>query len=416
VSAPTEETVTIAEPRVHRGGSRGLLVLLGALSGLTPLSIDMYLPALPSLTRDLHTTSSATQLTLAALLVGLATGQLVAGPFSDRLGRRPPVLAGLAAFIVASIGCALAPNVTFLIGLRFLQGFAGAAAVVIARAVVRDLYEGIGAVKAFASLMLVTGTAPILAPILGAQVLRLTSWRGVFVVLAVAGALLLTAVWRALPETLEPDRRTDGGLVHTLRVFALLLRDPGFAIPTLAGGAGFAAMFAYIGGSPYVLQEGHGLSPQAYSAVFGVNAFVLIGLGQVSSRVVRRTGSRALLLTGAAISATGAVILLISTLADLRLVFVLLGLLLVAGAVGLASPNAMALALADHGDHAGAASALLGLTQFILGAVAAPLTGLGNASSGAPMAVTIAVASSVSLVAATACFVRARRPPVVGVS
>ncbi|MDT7550321.1 MAG: transporter, family, multidrug resistance protein [Actinomycetota bacterium] len=411
MTAPTEETVTFAEPLVHRGGSRALLVLLGALSGLTPLTVDMYLPALPSLTRDLHTTSSATQLTLAALLLGLATGQLVAGPFSDRLGRRPPVLVGLVAYVVASVGCALAPNVVLLIVLRFLQGFAGAAAVVIARAVVRDLYEGVAAARAFASLMLVTGTAPILAPILGAQVLRVTSWRGLFVVLAVAGIALLAVVWRALPETLEPDRRTDGGFVHTMQVFAMLLRDPGFVIPTLAGGAGFAAMFAYIGGSPYVLQEGHGLSPQAYSAVFGANAFVLIGLGQVSGRIVRRTGSRALLLAGAVMSATGAVILLIATLGDLRLAFVLLGLLLVAGAVGLSSPNAMALALADHGRTAGAASALLGLTQFILGAAAAPLTGLGDARSGVPMAITIAVASGVALACAIACFVRPRPSP-----
>jgi DHA1 family bicyclomycin/chloramphenicol resistance-like MFS transporter len=411
VTAPAEETVTFAEPRVHRGGSRALLVLLGALSGLTPLTVDMYLPALPSLTRDLHTTSSATQLTLAALLVGLATGQLVAGPFSDRLGRRPPVMVGLAAFIVASVGCGLAPSVDVLIVLRFVQGFAGAAAVVIARAVVRDLYEGAAAARAFASLMLVNGSAPILAPVVGAQVLRLTSWRGVFVVLAVAGAALLTAVWRGLPETLEPDRRTDGGLGHTMRVFAMLLRDPGFLIPTLAGGATFAALFAYIGGSPYVLQDGYGLSPQAYSAVFGANAVLLIGLGQVSSRLVQRLGSRRLLLAGTLMSAAGAGLVLVSTLADLPLAFVLLGLLLVAGSVGISSPNAMALALADHGRTAGAASALLGLTQFILGAAAAPLTGLGDARSGVPMAVTIVVAAGLALTCALATYLRPLRSP-----
>jgi DHA1 family bicyclomycin/chloramphenicol resistance-like MFS transporter len=402
---PTDDTLTTAEPRTHSGGSRRLLVLLGALTALTPLAVDMYLPALPSLTRDLATTSSAAQLTLAALLVGLASGQLLAGPMSDRLGRRPPVLAGLIGFVVASIGCALAPSVVVLVGLRFLQGFAGAAAVVVARAVVRDLYVGVDLARAFASLMLVMGAAPILAPVLGAQVLRLTSWRGVFVVLTVAGALLLTAVWRKLPETLPPERRNDGGLGHTLRVFAGLLRDPGFLVPSLAGGAGFAAMFAYIAGSPYVLQELHGLSPQAYSAVFGVNAASLILLSQVSSRVVARTGPATLLVTGATASVVGALVLVVTAVAELDLPVLLVGLFLVVGAVGLTAPNATALALAEHGRTAGAASALLGVLQFFLGAVAAPLSGLGGDRADPSMAVTIAVASVVAL----ACALLARR-------
>jgi DHA1 family bicyclomycin/chloramphenicol resistance-like MFS transporter len=394
---PTDDTLTTAEPRTHVGGSRRLLVLLGSLSALTPLAIDMYLPALPSLTQELRTTSSAAQLTLAALLVGLASGQLVAGPLSDRLGRRPPVLAGLIGFVIASVGCALAPSVAVLVGLRFLQGFAGAAAVVVARAVVRDLYVGVDLARAFASLMLVMGAAPILAPVLGAQVLRLTSWRGVFVVLMVAGALLLTAVWRKLPETLPPERRNDGGIGQTLRVFRGLLRDPGFLVPSLAGGAGFAAMFAYIAGSPYVLQELHGLSPQAYSAVFGLNAAMLILLSQVSSRVVARTGPAALLVTGATASVIGAAVLVVTAVAELDLPVLLVGLFLVVGAVGLTAPNATALALAEHGRTAGAASALLGVLQFFLGAVAAPLSGLGGDRADLSMAVTIAVAATIAL-------------------
>ena len=397
MTSATDVTVTTAEPRTHPGASRGLLILLGALTGLTPLAVDMYLPALPSLTRDLHSTSSAAQLTLAALLVGLASGQLLAGPLSDRLGRRPPVLVGLLGFVLASVGCAFAPNVGVLIGLRFLQGFAGSSAVVVARAVVRDLFTGVAAARAFASLMLVMGAAPILAPVIGAQVLRLTSWRGVFVVLAVAGALLLATTWRALPETLEPERRTAGGLAHTIRVFGGLLRDPGFLVPTLAGGAGFAAMFAYIAGSPYVLQELHGLSPQAYSGVFAMNAATLILLSQVSSRVVHRTGPGRLLLMGAVTSATGATLLVIAAAAQLALPFVLVGLVLVVGSVGLMSPNATALALAAHGRTAGAASALLGVLQYVLGAIAAPLTGLGGDRADLSMAVTIAAASSVAL-------------------
>jgi DHA1 family bicyclomycin/chloramphenicol resistance-like MFS transporter len=383
-------------------------VLLGALTGLTPLAVDMYLPALPSLTRDLSTSSSAAQLTLAALLVGLASGQLLAGPMSDRLGRRPPVLAGLAGFVVASIGCALAPSVAVLVGLRFLQGFAGAAAVVVARAVVRDLYVGVDLARAFASLMLVMGAAPVLAPVLGAQVLRLTGWRGVFVVLTVAGALLGVAVLRWLPETLPPERRNDGGLGHTLRVFAGLLHDRGFLIPSLAGSAGFAAMFAYIAGSPYVLQELHGLSPQAYSAVFGLNAAMLILLSQVSSRVVARTGPGALLVTGATASVVGAAVLVVTALARLDLPVLLVGLVLVVGSVGLIAPNATALALAEHGRTAGAASALLGVLQFFLGAVAAPFSGLGDERADLSMALTIAVGAVVALGCALAALRQTR--------
>lgn len=402
---PTDDTLTTAEPRTHSGGSRQLLVLLGALTALTPLAVDMYLPALPSLTRDLSTTSSAAQLTLAALLVGLASGQLLAGPMSDRLGRRPPVLAGLTGFVVASIGCALAPSVAVLVGLRFLQGFAGAAAVVVARAVVRDLYVGVDLARAFASLMLVMGAAPVLAPVLGAQVLRLTSWRGVFVLLTGAAVLLFVAVLRWLPETLPPERRSDGGLGHTLRVFGGLLRDPGFLVPSLAGSAGFAAMFAYIAGSPYVLQELHGLSPQAYSAVFGLNAAMLILLSQVSSRVVGRTGPGALLVTGASASVAGAAVLVVTAVAELGLPVLLVGLVLVVGSVGLMAPNATALALAEHGRTAGAASALLGVLQFFLGAVAAPLSGLGDDRADLSMALTIAAGS----VAALTCALLSRR-------
>ena len=404
-----DDTVTSAESRTHPGASRGLLVLLGALTGLTPLAVDMYLPALPSLTRDLHSSSSAAQLTLAALLVGLASGQLLAGPLSDRLGRRPPVLAGLAGFVLASVGCALAPSIGVLVALRFLQGFAGSSAVVVARAVVRDLYAGAAAARAFASLMLVMGAAPILAPVVGAQVLRLTTWRGVFVVLAVAGAALLVCTWRSLPETLEPDRRNDGGLGHTVRVFAGLLRDRGFLIPAVAGGAGFAAMFGYIAVSPYVLQELHGLSPQAYSGVFAANATALITLSQVSGRLVHRTGPARLLLAGAATSATGAAVLILAAAAELPLPFVLLGLLLVVGAVGLMAPNATALALADHGRTAGAASALVGVLQYVLGAVAAPLTGLGADRADLSLALTIAAASVLALGCALAVQTRASR-------
>ncbi len=404
-SSPTLAEVSAGIPEPGLGATApvrrpGLLVLLGCLTGLTPLAVDMYLPALPSLTRDLQTTNSAAQLTLAALLLGLASGQLLAGPLSDRLGRRPPVLAGLSLFVLASLGCAFAPGIHALIVLRFVQGFTGAAAVVVARAIVRDLYSGVAVARAFASLMLVMGVAPVLAPVIGAQILRFTSWRGIFVVLAAAGLLLLAVCWRALPETLDPQNRHAGGLRATLGVFARLLRDRGFLLPTLAGAAGFAAMFAYIAGSPYVLQVIHGLSPQEYSLIFGSNAVLLITLSQVSGRIVHRTGPARLLLTGTSLSTAGALLLVLTAELDLGFPLVLLGLLLVVGSVGFTAPNATALALANHGRTAGAASALLGLLQFVFGAAAASLSGVGGERADLSMALTILGASLLALTCA----------------
>ena len=366
------------------------ILLLGAMTALTALSIDAYLPALPSLSRDLSAGSSLTQLTLTALLAGMAIGQLVLGPVSDRLGRRPPVFAGLIGFVVASLLCAAAPSIGALIALRFLQGASGASAVVVARAVVRDLHTGAAAARTYAALMLVLGVAPILAPIAGAQLLKVTSWRGVFLALAALGLLLLVATTRWLPETLPPERRHTGRWRTSLTVFRRLLADRTFMGYAVAGGLGFAAMFSYISGSPFVLQDVYGLSPQAFSGIFAMNASGLIFLSQVSARVVHRTGSRLLLLQGLTASAVGGLGLVTTVLAGAGLAGVLPSLFVVVAAVGLTSPNATALALAEHGRTAGAASALLGVVQYLLGAAAAPLVGLAGSDTAVPMALVIA--------------------------
>ncbi|HET7407104.1 MAG TPA: Bcr/CflA family multidrug efflux MFS transporter [Mycobacteriales bacterium] len=375
------------------------IILLGAMTAMTPMSIDAYLPALPSLSRDLSASSSVAQLTLTALLGGLAFGQLVIGPISDRVGRRPPVFAGLAGFVVASLLCAVAPSIEVLIALRFLQGASGAAAVVVARAVVRDLHGGTAAARVYAALMLVLGVAPIVAPIAGAQLLKVTSWRGVFVALALMGGLLLASTARWLPESLPAERRQPGRWRTTMTVFGHLLTDRQFTGYALAGGLGFAAMFAYISGSSFVLQDIYGLSPQAFSGVFAMNAAGLILLSQVSARTVHRTGPRPLLLLGLVLSATGGIGIVVSVLIGAGLAGVLPSLFVVVSAVGLTSPNATALALAEHGRTAGAASALVGVVQYVLGASAAPLVGLAGSHTAVPMAVTIAVAGAAGLAA-----------------
>ena len=294
--------VETEEPRApsHRPGrlTGQQIVILGALSAFGPLSLDMYLPGLPSLTRELGTSASAGQLTITGCMLGLGLGQLVAGPVSDTLGRRRPLLIGLAGYIAASLACAAAPSIAVLVVVRLIQGMAGGVGVVIARAVVRDLCEGAVAARMFSLLMAITGVAPVFAPLVGGQALAFTSWRGVFVILAVIGVPLLLVAVSGLPETLPVARRHGGGLRPTLRTFGRLLRDRRFSPYAFAFSLSFTAMFAYIAGSSFVLENIYGLSPQAFSVVFAVNSVGLIAMSQVGGRLVGRVGAARLLRRG----------------------------------------------------------------------------------------------------------------------
>jgi DHA1 family bicyclomycin/chloramphenicol resistance-like MFS transporter len=376
-----------------------LALLLGGLSAFGPLSLDMYLPGLPQLGRELDASASATQLTLTACLTGLALGQLVAGPLSDRLGRRRPLLAGVALYAGASLLCALSPSIAALIALRFVQGAAGAAGIVIGRAVVRDLYEGDAAARLFSSLMLVGGVAPILAPVIGGQLLHVTDWRGIFVVLAGLGAALLASAFFGLSESLPPERRNREGLAGTRRALRVLAADRRFAGYALTCGFVMGAMFAYIAGSPFVLQDIYGLSPQAYSLVFAANGIGIMAASYLSRSLIGRLRPAQLVQLGVAIAGLGAAWLLAAVLLDASVAFVLPALLLVVSPVGLVLPNATALALADHPSIAGAASALLGVAQFLIGAIAAPLVGLAGSHSALPLGFTVAA----MVLAAAAC-------------
>ena len=380
-----------------RSGRLRFLLVLGGLSAFGPLSIDMYLPALPTITAGFRTGAPQVQLTLTACVVGLALGQLLAGPLSDALGRRRPLAYGLTGYAVASVLCAVAPSVSALVGLRFLQGLGAATGIVIARAVVRDLYSGVAAARFFSTLMLVSGLAPILAPVLGGQLLHLTSWRGVFLVLAVFGAALLAASLLGLPETLPPERRRAGGLTSTVRAFGTLLADRAFVGYALSGGLVFAAMFAYISGSSFVLQDVYRLSPQAFSVVFAVNAVGIVLAGQVNGRLVGRVPARRLLAIGLLIAAGSGLLLVGAAVAGLGLPGLLPPLFLLVATVGLVSPNTTALALSTHPEAAGTASALLGTLQFVIGGVAAPLVGLGGTGSAVPMAAVMAGLAALGL-------------------
>lgn len=389
-----EREPAVSKPEITFGQNRGLILLLAALSSFGPLSIDMYLPGLPDLRSELGTSASQTQLTLSACLIGLAAGQLLAGPLSDARGRRGPLLIGLVGYAVGSLLCAFAPSVGVLIGLRFLQGFAGSAGLVISRAVVRDLTTGKSAAALFSLLMLVNGAAPVLAPILGGQLLRYTSWRGVFLVLAVIGAVLFILTMLTLPETSRPEDRQSGGLAATLTTFRQLLADRAFMGFAVSAGLAIGAMFTYISGSTFVLQEIYGVSPQVFSVLFGINALGLMAAGYINRRLVDRTPLSRLLFAGLCQSAVGGLLLLGAILSGhAGLQIVLPAFFMIVASLGFILPNATALALANHPRIAGTASALIGLTQYGIGAAAAPLAGIAGEGTALPMALTIAVLS-----------------------
>jgi DHA1 family bicyclomycin/chloramphenicol resistance-like MFS transporter len=382
-------------------------VLLGALTTFGPLSMDLYLPGLPALGDDLSASASAAQLTITACMAGLALGQLLAGPISDALGRRRPMIAGVLLFATASGLCAFAPSIWTLLGLRLVQGMAGAAGISIARAMVRDITSGGAATaRVFAMLMLVTGIAPLLAPLLGGLLLHVTDWRGVFAVLAGIGALLLLAAVLRLPETLPPSARRVGGTSASLGAMGVLLRDRAFVAYALCVGLAFATLTIYLAGSSYLLEDVHGLTPALFGLVFAVNAAGMILNAQLSARLVQRLGPSTLLGFGLATGAVAAVVFLIATLAGAGLVILLPCLFVLVGSRGMVGPNAQALALTEHPKSAGTASGLMGVCQFGIAALAAPLAGLGGATATKPMAFALA-ASALAAIGVLALSVRA---------
>lgn len=354
-----------------------LVLVLGSLIAIGPLTIDLYLPALPAIQADLATTATAVQATLTGTLVGLGLGQVLVGPLSDAFGRRRPLLLGLAVHVAASLLCAVAPTVAVLTGLRVLQGVGMAAAAVVALAVVRDLFSGAAFARLLSRLLLVMGAAPVLAPTLGSGLLYWSRWQGVFVALAGFGALLMVVAATGLPETLPAGRRRRSSPAGVLRTYAGLVRDRRFVSLAVVAGLTAGAVFGFVAGSPFVLQEQYGLSEQQFGLAFGLGAAGLITGTQVNARLLRRYRPDQLLTAG----------LMAGSVAGLGLVWsaatgagalpgLLVPLCLVLLAVGFVMPNAAAVAMSDHGEAAGTAAALLGAIQFGLGALTAPLVGV----------------------------------------
>lgn len=377
-------------------------LILGTLTALGPLSIDMYLPALPAIQRSLHTSASLTQLTLSAFFLGLGLGQLAYGPLTDRYGRKPPLYVGLAIYTLASLLCAVAPNVESLIAGRFLQAVGGAAGQVVTRAAVRDRYVGSEAAQLLSRLMLVMGLAPILAPVFGGWVLLVGSWRMLFALLAVCGTACLAMMVAFLPETsVTRTERIDARAIgHNLRE---LVTDRVFMASSLTQAFASAGMFAYIAGSPFVMIEYFGVSPQRFSVLFGSNAFGLIVGSQINHRLLAtRTPARVLRGSTTVIALAGLGLLVAaSTLGHQGFVPVAMLLFAYVASIGFVGSNATAIAMEAQGHRAGVASALLGAISFLVAAGASSLVGVFNDGTPRPMAALMALCGCASWTAAS---------------
>jgi DHA1 family bicyclomycin/chloramphenicol resistance-like MFS transporter len=382
-----------------------LVLVLGALSAIGPLTIDTYLPALPELTTELGATDSQAQLTITGLLLGLGLGQLIIGPLSDAVGRRKPLLIGLAAHGLMSVLCALAPSIAILSITRTLQGLAGAAVAVVAMAVVRDLFSGIKAAQLLSRLILVLGVAPILAPSLGSALLKVTSWQGIFVVLAVAAVLMFALAFFALPETLPVSRRQPARVRSSLHSYRVLFTDRLFVVMVLVAGLMFATLFAYISGAPFVLQGIYGLSPQQFGLAFSANAVGMIVMTQLNPLLLRRYSPVQILGVSILVALIGSIVLLTFAVTNFGgLLGFMVPLFFIVSAAGLSFPNAPAIALNRHGEAAGTAAALLGAAQFMIGGFIAPLVGVFADGTTVPMAGVIL--STIGLAGVLFLFVR----------
>jgi DHA1 family bicyclomycin/chloramphenicol resistance-like MFS transporter len=373
-----------------------LLVILGALSAFGPLTTDVYLPALPDIARHFATPVASVQLTLTACVLGLAFGQVLIGPLSDTYGRRRPLLSGLAVFTLASVVCAVAPAVWVLDLGRVMQGLSGAAGLVIARAIVRDLYDGREAARFFSTLGAVISVGPVAAPAIGGAILLVIAWPGVFVFLGGVGAVLFVAVLVGTRETLPPQRRRPAGLRAALVTYRELLTHRRFMAYTLAAALAFAALFAYISASSFVYQHVFGVSPQVYGLLFGLNGLAILGSNVINGRLVRSHPPGMLLRRALRANATIGVLLAAAATGGLGAGAIIPLLFAFAGTMGFIMANAITLALEGERARAGSASAVFGFLQFAAGAGVAPLVGVAG-SSAVPMGIAMGAAGLTAL-------------------
>lgn len=373
-----------------------LILILGSLSAFGPLSMDMYLPALPAVTEDLHTTASFTQLSITTCLLGLAVGQLIFGPLSDFQGRRKLLLMTLVLFTLSSILCAVSSNIWLFVGFRFAQGCSAAAGIVISRAATRDIYSGKELTKFIALLAMVMGAAPILSPIIGGLILQWTNWQTIFYMLAIIGAIMFLAVYFLLPETLAEEKRTKGNIFAIVTSFGTLLKDRVFIGIAFSQSLISMGMFAYIAASPFVLQNIYDVSPQQFSFIFAFNGLGIVVMAQLAGRLAGTMDEAKLLFYGITQAVVGSVLLLVVTLMTLPLWHMMVALFLVVSSVGIVNTTSFSLAMNRQGERAGSASALLGILPFGGGAIVSPLVGIAGEFNAVPMGIVIFACSLLS--------------------
>src|SRR3954462_3334483 len=375
----------------------GTVVLITAIA---PLATDMYVPAFPLVGRDLDASATQVQLTLTTFFVGMALGQLVGGPFSDRVGRRRPLLTALAALVAASVVCAFSPTVPVMMAGRLVQGFTGGWAMVIARSVVVDLTDGARMVRAMNVVAAVAGTAPVVGPLLGALVLSVSHWRVSFCVVAALAAAMLAAAALAMPESLPVERRHAGGLGRVLGATGEVLSSRVFSGHLVVFAFSMGTTFAYVATSAYVLQSMNGLTPLQYSVDFAANAAGMTAAALLAARYAHRLPARVFAKVGlAATGVAGAVLAVGAVWFSMPLGVALVGFLVLMTAQGLVGPNAGALASAAVPDHPGTGSALLGFLQWVMAGLVAPLAGIGGGRTAVPMAAIVLALTATSLLA-----------------
>ena len=368
-----------------------LLLILGGLSAFGPLAIDLYLPAFPAIARSFITDTEHVQLSLAVYFVGLALGQVFYGPVADRFGRRKPLLFGIGVFSLASLACALAPTLEWLLVARFFQALGGCAGMVVNRAVVRDLCSPIESAKVFSKLMLVMGIAPILAPLAGGWLMLAGGWRSIFGFLMLFSAAFWLLVLLRLPETLPADGPRSQ-LSSALGRYGRLLREPEFMFHALTGGMAMAGMFAYIAGSPFVFIQLYGVPAEHYGWLFGINSAGFILAAQFNSRFLRRRTPLQLLRTTTVLFMFSTLALPLIALAQTESLWPLMVPLFFCMAIlALVVPNSSACALAGQGHQAGVASALMGTMQFTVAGLVSAAVGALHDGTALPMAAMIAL-------------------------
>lgn len=386
------------------------VIVLGALTALGPFTIDLYLPAFPQVESDLGVSTAAIQLTLTATTIGFAFGQLLVGPWSDAVGRRLPLILATSVHVLASLGVALAPDIAWLMAFRVLQGFGAAAGGVVAMATVRDLFGGYPLVRMLSRLSLVNGLAPILAPVIGSQLLLIMPWRGLFIVLAAYGVVIVIAASLLIVETLPPARRVDKGHATIRDRYRVLFADRIFVGVAIIGGMSFSGLFAYLSASPFLFQDVYGLDPQGYGLLFATNSIGVVAGVQISSRLARRIAPQWILSVSTLVLLGSAIAIIVLDLAGAGFWGTVVPLWFFITACGFGFPMVQALALANHGKEAGTAASLLGAMNFGLAGLLSPIVGLFGISSAVPMGAVMA-ATSVVAIASLWLIVRPRTVP-----